>query len=74
MTTRKRGPNRGGKPKFRVVARGYPRTQRDISLLQRASVEYFLAEQEKRAEAERNRFASAHPDTDTTDGGIPDGE
>lgn len=51
MTKRKKSP-RNRKPEFRVVARGYRRSNRDIAMLQRASLDYFIAEQERLAQVE----------------------
>lgn len=52
MTKRKKSPH-NRKPEFRVVARGYRRSNRDIAMLQRASLDYFIAEQERLAQVER---------------------
>ena len=54
MTKRKNSTHKR-KPEFRVVATGHRRTTRDIALLQRASLDYFIAEQERLAQAERSK-------------------
>ena len=51
------------RPEFRVVATGHRRTKRDIAVLQRASLDYFIAEQERLAQVER---------TEQLDAGAPD--
>ena len=51
MTKRKKS-TRNHKPEFRIIARGYRRTDRDIAVLQRASLDYFIAEQERLAQVE----------------------
>jgi hypothetical protein len=51
MTKRKKS-TRNRKPEFRVVTRGYRRSNRDIAMLQRASLDYFIAEQERLAQVE----------------------
>jgi hypothetical protein len=50
---RRRKSTRSPRPEYRVVARGHRRTARDIAALQRASLAYFIAEQERQAQAER---------------------
>ena len=57
--TRRRKSTRNLKPEFRVVARGHRRTTRDIAMLQRASLDYFIAEQERLAQVERTEQLDA---------------
>jgi hypothetical protein len=57
--TKRRKSTRNLKPEFRVVARGHRRTVRDIALLQRASLDYFIAEQERLAQVERTEQLDA---------------
>lgn len=61
--TKRRKSTRNLRPEFRVVARGQRRTVRDITVLQRASLDYFIAEQERLAQVER---------TEQLDAGAPD--
>lgn len=49
------------RPEFRVVATGHRRTVRDITVLQRASLDYFIAEQERLAQADRAEQLDADP-------------
>lgn len=57
--TKRRKSTRNLRPEFRVVARGHRRTVRDITVLQRASLDYFIAEQERLAQAERTERLDA---------------
>lgn len=57
--TKRRKSTRNLKPEFRVVARGHRRTTRDITMLQRASLDYFIAEQERLAQVERTEQLDA---------------
>jgi len=61
--TKRRKSTRNLRPEFRVVARWHQRTVRDITVLQRASLDYFIAEQERLAQVER---------TEQLDAGAPD--
>ena len=51
--TKRRNSTHKRKPEFRVVATGHRRSKRDIAVLQRASLDYFIAEQERLAQAAR---------------------
>jgi len=57
--TKRRKSTRNLRPEFRVVARGHRRTVRDITVLQRASLDYFIAEQERLAQVERTEQLDA---------------
>jgi len=59
--TKRRKSTRNLRPEFRVVARGHRRTVRDITVLQRASLDYFIAEQERLAQADRAEQLDADP-------------
>lgn len=57
--TKRRKSTRNLRPEFRVVARGHRQTVRDIAVLQRASLDYFIAEQERLAQVERTEQLDA---------------
>lgn len=66
--TKRRKSTRNLRPEFRVVARGHRRTVRDITVLQRASLDYFIAEQERLAQAERTEQLDADTPEDDRGG------
>jgi hypothetical protein len=60
MNNRKKKSTNKRSREFRVVVRGHRRTHRDIAKLQRASLDYYLAGQERLAQAERAATDQPH--------------
>lgn len=60
MRKSRRSRNSRGTREFRVVARGYPRAKRDLERLQRASIDFVLAERERQAQEELARLAETN--------------